>query len=210
MRRAGGPPGRRQTREPEGRGTARSFPGFRGGKAGTPSPWRTAAAQRRRDLPQASRKCALLSGIWCVWSCGDCGCFDRDGCGVGGWEGTWWCTSSLGMTPRVQLLPCGYCAGGGAADASCKCGRSEQKCSSRPPLLRDSMAAVSSDEVWTVAYDELLGPSWASPCGPACGRSQIVPAISVARSGGRAFDPVWRGSLAGISCPVPTEQRAQQ
>jgi hypothetical protein len=28
---------------------------------------------------------------------------------------------------------------------------------------------------------ELLGPSWASPFGPACGGSEIVPAISVAR-----------------------------
>jgi len=33
--------------------------GFRGGKAATPSPWRTVLAQRGHDLAKTSRKCAL-------------------------------------------------------------------------------------------------------------------------------------------------------
>ena len=37
---------------------AHGFTGFRGGKVGTPSPWRTAGAKRRHDSSQTSRKCA--------------------------------------------------------------------------------------------------------------------------------------------------------
>jgi hypothetical protein len=40
--------------------------GFRGGKVATPSPWRTADAQRRQDSSQTSRKCALSSSLCSV------------------------------------------------------------------------------------------------------------------------------------------------
>ena len=42
------------------------FAGFRGGKVGTPSPWRTAGAKRRHDSSQTSRKCALSSSLCSV------------------------------------------------------------------------------------------------------------------------------------------------
>jgi hypothetical protein len=43
----------------EGTRTGAQFMGFRGGKAATPSPWRTVLAQRGQDLAKTSRKCAL-------------------------------------------------------------------------------------------------------------------------------------------------------
>jgi hypothetical protein len=42
---------------------------------------------------------------------------------------------------------------------------------------------VSESEVGDGRGRELLGPSWASPCGPASGGSELVPTISVARTG---------------------------